>query len=196
MEIAKYLLDNYADTLKFRLTRFATVNVLLVTKGLVDEKIMKVDNLTMSSRVNRSALWKDGVAGVGQKVSLSSPAKSSSTNHVLWEPAWDADFWKALLSSCGAQPLRKGDCIIELQFGVNLVEAVGKEIRELQTGDGPGALCALWLGFLTCASPAKCSYMSSYLEKMLSSCIAVHNCILHAHGSAKCIDICPRSSSS
>ena len=74
MEIAKYLLENYADTLKFRLTRFATVNVLLVTKGLVDEKIMKVDNLTMSSRVNRSALWKDGVAGVGQKVSLSTPA--------------------------------------------------------------------------------------------------------------------------
>ena len=161
IEIGRHLMDSYANTLKFRLARYSTVNVLLVAKRLMDGK---TDNLTMSARICQSALWNEGTAGIGKSVRLSGPAKSNSTNHVLWEPAWNADFWLALLSSCGAQPLRKGDCIIELQFGVNLVDAVGKQIREWN-----GEAC--WLGWQLAASPAKVNYMTGYLEKMLGSCI-------------------------
>ena len=35
------------------------------------------------------------------------------------------------MASCGATPVSKGDAIIELQFGVSLVEAIGEQIREL-----------------------------------------------------------------
>ena len=62
------------------------------------------------------------------------------------------------MASCGATPVRKGDAIIELQFGVSLVEAIGEQIRELG-GE------AQWLGSQMAPSPAKMQHMSEHLQR-------------------------------